>query len=595
VDYAKVKSVAKHVEVEGPELDRVVLSTMAKIAKAVGGTLGPGGKTSLIERYEHALPPFLTKDGVTVFRALGFKNPIAHCVMEMARDASVKTANEAGDGTTTATILSEAIVRLMKEFCSKNRRVSPQWVVRQLEKTFRDVVEPAVRALSRKVDLETDLALLRAVAQVSANGDVELADAVMKCFEYAGDQGNVTIVEVSGPSKYEVEHVQGFTVNMGYERSCAKMYPKFINDPGTQRCVMENPVFLLYNGKINEFQHLMYVMEQVLAAESRPQDFGLKKPFPSNVVVVATGFSENVIANMAMNFSEARGMNIFPLVVPNDSPQSSAQLEFLRDLAGVTGAVILDQVSKPLQKAELADLGVGCSLFECTRYRSNIVGFSDEGALMLRVGEVEQQLKNPESELDRQLLQERLAKLSGGLARLKVFGSSNGETKEKRDRADDAVCAVRGAIKHGCLPGGAWTLLKLCDERVLPSNVVNDEILRPAFMAPIMRLIENSGIVEDSPQVAAVIDPIVKAIAEDKVKVYDFLENKHVDPYEGGILDSTPAVLEAIRNAVSIASQLGSLGSCVVFERDQELERSEARASAQWARDVSENPADDRP
>lgn len=607
MDYAKVKSVAKHVEVQGPKLDQLVLRTMAKVAAVVGGTLGPGGRPVMIERQEFGLPPILTKDGVTVFGSLGDSDPVAQCLIEVSRDAAGRTATEAGDGTTTATILSESIVRLMKEYCAENRRVSPQYVVRQIERTFRDVIEPAIvgvkdeegnvvkPGLSRTVDLEKDQDLLLAVAEVSANGDTELAKAVMECFDYTGDQGNVTIVEVPGRSHYEVEHVQGFTIGMGYERSCAKLYPKFINDQGTQRCVLENPVFLLYNGKINEMHHLVPLMEQVLAAGANPEQFGLQKSFPNNVVVVATGFSENVIANFALNFSEVRGMKIFPLVVPNDSPQSSAQLEFLRDLAGVTGAVILDQVSKPLQKAELSDLGVGCSLFESNRYRSNVVGFSDEQALQLRVSEVEQQLKNPESELDQRLLQERLAKLSGGLARLKVFGSSNGETKEKRDRAEDAVCAVRGAIQHGCLPGGAWTLLKLCDKRIMPETPVNDHILREAFMAPILRLIENSGVVENSPEVANIIDPITLAIGEDRALVYDFLELKHVDPYEGGILDSTPAVLEALRNAISIASQIGTLGGCVVYKRDAELERTEARANAQWERDAGSNPADERP
>ena len=594
MEYAKVKSVSKWVEPSGPTLDRIVLDTMSLISRVVGGTLGPGGRVVLIERPEHGLPPFPTKDGVTVFRSLGFDNAIAHCVMEVSRDASVRTANEAGDGTTTAAILSEAIVRLMKEYCRENPRISPQRVVRHLETTFRDVIEPTVKSLSRSLDLEEDTSFLRAIAQVSANGDSDLADAVMECFEVAGDQGNVTIVEEGGRSHYEVEHIQGFPIAMGYEESCKKFYSKFINDPGKQRTILDNPAFLLYHGRVNEVRDLVPIIEQTLAAFQRPSDFGYSKPFTPHLVVVATGFSEGVLATCATNFDDPRAPRIFPLLVPNNSPQSNAQYEFLRDLAGITGATLCDPISKPLPTVELKDLGVGCEQFECTRSRSNVLGFADEGALQLRLDEVQQQLESPESELDANILRERIAKLSGGIARLKVVGPSNGELKEKCDRAEDAVCAVRGAIKSGCLPGGAWTLLKLCDRRVLPTNDINDAILRAAFQTPFVRLVENSGIVSDE-DAMQILKPILQGIALDEIVVYDFLESKHVNPYEGGILDSTPAVLEAIRNAISSASQLGTLGGCVVQRRDHDLERTEAKASADFLRNVNHNPADERP
>lgn len=592
MDYAKVKSVAKQVEVEGPDLDAIILATMAKIAKVVGGTLGPGGKPVLIERYEHGLPPFLTKDGVTVYRSLGFENAIAHCLMEVSRDASIRTANEAGDGTTTATILSEAIVRLTKEYCKKNPRVSPQRVVRHLQKTFRETIEPAVQELSRALNLESDQGFLRSIAQVSGNGDSDLADAVMECFDVTGDQGNVTIITEGGPDGYEVEHIQGYPIAMGYEESCKKLYPKFINDPGTQRTLLEKPAFLLYHGRINEIRDLVPIIEQALSAYQSPTTYGLDKPFTPHLVVVATGFSEGVLATCAMNFDDPRAPRVFPLLVPNNSPQTNAQGEFLMDLAAVTGATLCDPISKPLATVRLEDLGVGCELFECSRSRSNIVGYADEGALQLRLEEVQQQLQNPDSELIANLLQERIAKLSGGIARLKVVGSSNADLNERRDRAEDAVCAVRGAVKSGCLPGGAWTLLKL--QTLLDDDPINNHILRPAFTAPFKRLVENSGILTDE-EGARVLDPILLGIKNDKPIVYDFLESKHVDAFEGGILDSTPAVLEAIRNAISSASQIGTMGGVVVFKRDAELERTEAKATSQWLREANTNPADERP
>jgi chaperonin GroEL len=586
MDYHKVKSVAKSVSVKGDSLNSTILHTMSTISKIVGGTLGPGGQPVLIERYEHNLPPIVTKDGVTVFRSLGFDDSAAHCIMEAARDAAVRTASDAGDGTTTATILSEAIVRYINEYCNAKKRVSPQKVVRHLESMFRDYIEPGIKQLSRRVNFDNaeDAKLLRAVAQVSANGDTALADAVMQCFEITGDEGNVTIVETSGPSRYEVEKIDGYSVPVGYDDSCGKFYSAFINDPGTQRVVMEKPVFLLYHGRITEIQSIKLLMEQVGYLWET-------KKYNRNVVICAIGFSETVLANLAANFLRDDTINVFPLVVPQ-SIMPNGQQEFLKDMSAITGAKILDPLSAPIDQASIEDLGPGVEMFEGGRFRSSVLGYADETLLEIRISELEQQLSAAEAELDAIQLRERIAKLAGGIAKLHVIGSSNGERKEKRDRAEDAVCAVRGAIKHGCLPGGAWTLLKLLS--ILPHDEIIDSVLRPAFMEPFNRLLSNSGIVDDK-EARAVLGPILEGIRDGKPVVYDFLNNKHVDPYADGILDSTPAVLESVRNSISIATLLGTLGGTVVFRRDNELERSEAQATAAWLRDANSNPADERP
>lgn len=586
MEYGKVKSVSKQVVTKGKALDSAILETMKTVSSIVGATLGPGGQPVLIERYEHGLPAMVTKDGVTVFRSLGFDDSTRHCIMECARDAAVRTASEAGDGTTTATVLAEAIVRNTHRFCKKNPRISPQRVVRHLERIFREHAEPAIKAMAVRpaVDDTRGRFYLHAVARVSANGDTDLADAVMKCFDMVGDDGNVTITESNGPSHYEVEKIEGYPVPMGYEESCAKFYPKFINDPGTQRCVMEKPVFVVYHGRITEIQTIVLLMEQIAQAWQNQN-------FPHNVVLVATGFSESVLGNLAVNFAEPASINVFPLLAPQ-SPMPNGQLHFLEDVCAITKAELFDPLNRPLEQATLEDLGVGVRVFEATRFRSNIIGHASDDTLLLRIDDLQVQAQNPESELDRMLLQERIAKLSGGIAKLKVIGASNGELKEKRDRAEDAVCAVRGTIKHGCVPGGGWVLMKLCN--VLPRDPITDEVLRPALMEPVWRILSNCGIVDDE-EGKAVIDPILLGIANGKTVVYDALEARHVDAFDGGILDSTPAVLEAIRNSISIASLLGTLGGAVVFKRDLELERSEAQVTQQFLRDANTNPADERP
>lgn len=610
MEYRKVKSTAKVVTPKGPKLMATVRSTLETISALVGATLGPGGRGVLIERYEHNLPPIVTKDGVTCFRALGFVDPTQQTIMETARDASVRTASEAGDGTTTAAVLAEAIVRRLDEYCVKNEKVSPQKVVRLLERTFRDVIEPLIkeRSISANVSTEEGRALLHAVAKTSANGDRTLADAVMQCYEITGDEGNVTIVEEPGPSGYEVEEIRGYGVPVGYEDTCGKLWSKFVNDPGTARCVMSRPVFAIYNGRITETQTIQLLMERIGTAWA---DGSYNH---HNVVLVATGFSESVLGELAVNFGMPNTINVYPLSAPQ-SPTPGGQFGFLEDLCAVTGANMFDPLNHTFDQGDFSDLGPGVELFEATRYRSNIVGhasgplfqgyneegqavYADHGSyeddILLRIDELRSQIQVAPSQLDRLLLEERVAKLAGGIARLKVIGPSNGETKEKRDRAEDAVCAVRGAIKHGCLPAGGWMLMELTKQLRAIGETTGKaaliEVLVPALEEPVRKLLANAGLNKD--EILEVLDGYRSPPLD---LVYDADSHAWVDPYETGLMDSTPAVLEAVRNSISIAALLGTLGGTVVFARDDQLERTEARDTAEFIRNSNVNEADLRP
>jgi chaperonin GroEL len=585
MSYAKVKSVSKAVEVKGASLSGKVLSTMRIIADIVGSTLGPGGQPVLIERQEFGMPAMISKDGVTVFRNLGFDDPVAHVIMETARDASVRTATEAGDGTTTATVLAEAIVRCSNSFVTKNPRYSPQRVVRKLENVFTTVISPAVDALSHKANFGTPEGreALRSVARVSANGDEALANAVIECFNLVGDDGNVTISEISGPSAYEVERIEGFPIGMGYEDSCGKFYAKFINDPATQMCRMENPAFVCYHGRITDIQTLIKFFSEIGSAW---QTDG----FRHNIVLVATGFSDTVLANLATNFAEVGSINVFPLLTPQNAVQGS-ELAFLQDIAAYTGATILDPLNKPFDVATLQDVGLQAKHFEAGRFRSSVLcGHTADGTplneltVLDRVEQLRALLGQETSIYETNILQERIGKLTGGIAKLKVVGPSSGELREKRDRAEDAVAAVRGAVKHGTLPGGGWTLIKLYGDLALLKDEVVDSVLRPALLAPVYRLLQNAGMAYE--EAHEVVETISARIAgSEEPSAYDALNFQYVDSRSGGLLDSTPAVLEAIRNSISIAGLLGTLGGAVVFKRDTELERNEARETNQYLRD----------
>ena len=581
VSYHKVKSVPKVVSTESTGLKAKVLSTMQTVAEVVGATLGPGGRPVLIERQEYGLPNIVTKDGVTVFRSLGFDDATSHCIMEAARDASVRTANEAGDGTTTATILSHAIMQNMANACEDNPRLSPQKLTRDIGTFFSKHIEPMLIELSKKVELDEEgKKILHKVARLSANGDEELATKVMECFDLVGDAGNVTIIEESGHSAYEVERIDGYPVTLGYEDCCGRYYPQFINDQGASQVRMEKPVFVLYFGKITDIQSLMNILGKINAGWEQGK-------ISHNIVVAATGFSDTVIGHMAVNFPVASTLNVYPLLVPM-SQSSTGQLDFLEDLAAITGGKVLSNLGKTLDNAEISDLGhLKDGLFEASRFRSNIIGRRDDILILERVEILQKRLKNAISQLDGLILQERIGKVSGGIAKLKVIGSSTGEVKERRDRAEDAICAVRGALKSGYLPGGGWGLLNaFC----VAEDYAPDEIkylLFDSLLAPIYRLLGNAGLPED--EIDENVSVMLDIVRRKERKVYDALQQKFVDADEAGILDSTPAVIEALRNSISIATVLGTLGGAVVFPRDKEFERRESKEAHDYLRNTGEN------
>jgi chaperonin GroEL len=553
----------------------------------------------VIEHQETGMAPLVTKDGVTVFRSLGFNDSVRHVFMETTRDASIRTASEAGDGTTTATILAEAFMRYTMEFTKENKHVASQRIVRSLNSIVKDgltelesiTIRPTLGTPEGRTQLE-------AVARVSANGEAELARAVMESFDIVGDNGNVTITEASGPSKYTVEKIEGYSVPVGYEESCGPFYQKFVNDPATQSCVLEKPTFILYYGRITDFNSIYRNLAMIANAASDQMVLGGDNGHKvnHNVILVATGFSETVLANLAAGFNGEGTLNVFPLSVPL-SDVKTGQMDFLMDLAAMTGATILDTLGTPLANMEMAHLGFGPETFEATRFRSNIIGYRDQLLVFERVDEIEKQLGSLAVSIkEKNLLRERSAKLTSGIARLIVQGPSHGEIRERRDRAEDAICAVRGAINSGALPGGGGGLLHLhkvfdpANEKTKSydslTQLVIEKVFRPALLTPVYRLFTNAGYSSEE------ATEFISKMSKDQT--YDLHAETFVNPYKAGLLDSAPAVSEALRNSVSVASLLGATGGVVVFARDIELERQEARDTTDFLRNASVNEANER-
>lgn len=578
MSHRKAKTAPKIFLTDQKQLKELVLKTMGRVADAVGRTMGPGGRNILIESDFPGIPNKNTKDGVTVFKALGEINSYEHLIIEQARDAAQRTASEAGDGTTTATVLSYNIIKHLFEFCENNRKYSPQRAARRIAKVADNILVPYIMSRSIKIG-EDNQHMLKMVANISANGDQDMADAVIKAFEEIGygDASHVTIREVSGKKGYKVERIDGFPIGMGYEDSIGKLHTAFINDQANQRCYMEKPLFLLYDGVINDIVNILPLINE-MGTKYVSGDADYK-----NLVIFAHGFSENVLTNLAFNFSDPNTINIIPMVTPMAQFVNS-QLQFLMDLSAFTGAKIFglkDQVSQ----ANVQALGSGMESFECYRFRSTVIGDPDPTNVEVRAEDLKTMMNNEESAAEKIWLQERLGKITNGIAKLTIYGGSNGELKEAHDRCEDAVCAVRSAISHGALPGGCRLsidlALKLAAE--LPSGDPAREVLMPALMGLPMRLLDNAGYNQEE------IQKVIENLVSDPNLVYDIENEKYGKAEELGLFDATKAVSESLSNAVSIANVLGTCGGLVCHPRDAEFERSEARADAEFMR-VTSNP-----
>lgn len=579
MSHRKAKTAPKIFLTDQKKLKKLVLETMGEIADAVGRTMGPGGKNVLIESDFPGLANNNSKDGVTVFKSLGYIDSFKHLITEQARSSAERTASEAGDGTTTATVLSNAIIQNIFDFCEKHPRYSPQKAVRRVKKVAETMLAPYIQSRAIMIS-EENKHMLKMVANISANGDMDMADAVIQAFEEIGygDASHVTIREISGKTGYKVERIDGFPIPIGYEESIGKLHTAFINDQANQRCYLEKPLFLLFDGQINDIINILPIINGLGKKYTEEANSDYK-----NLVIFAHGFSENVLTTLAYNFADPGTINIIPMVTPM-SQFINSQLQFLLDLSAFTGAKVFglkDQVSH----AQLSDLGGSMESFECYRFRCTVVGDPDPINVEVRADDLKKQKEQAESKAESGWLEERIGKITNGIAKLTISGGSNGELKESFFRAEDAICSVRSAITNGALPGGCRIAidmaLKLSQD--LEEGDPAREILMPSLLALPQRLLDNAGYHMDE------IQEVIAKLIENPDLVYDIENEKYGKAEELGLFDATKAVSESLNNAISIASVLGTMGAIVCHPRDSEFERSEARADNEFMR-ISENP-----
>lgn len=588
MSYRKAKTAPKVYLSDKNKIQAIVLETMNDISTLVGSTLGPGGKVCLLESDHQDISDRISKDGISVFLSMANQNPYKHSIIEVARSCSLRTATEAGDGTTTTAVLANELIKNIFDFCDKNPKESPQKTVRRIKKVMEETLLPYIAERSIKVTEESKSLLLN-VATISANGEKALANAVLQCFEEVGygEASHVTIRELPGPSGYQVERIEGYPIPIGLEESSGKYFSSFINDQANQRCYLENPKFILFDGTLQDMATISPLLNAIEYriqpnGPGTPPDGEALKEF-SKIVLVAHGFSETVISTLAYSFEQTGTLRMVPIRSPM-AQFMNAPTHWMADLAAFTGAKVFG-LKNQISEATVEDLGTGMENFEATRFRSTLGGSPEPMNIEFRADELKKQLKRAESKAESGWLEERIAKITSGIAKLTIVGSSPADIKERADRAEDAVCAIRSSITHGVLPGGGRIILDLALllAEELPKEDAAREVLMPSLIAVVNRLLDNAGYHQEEAQ------QVRTRLIESPSDVYDIENQVFGAAEELGIFDATKAVSEALRNSVEIAGVLGTLGGIVCHPRDSEFERKEASLDEEW-RKASQNP-----
>lgn len=537
------KTKAKTIISDQKKIEAIVLETMNTMATIVGATLGPGGRPVLIER--DGLSVLVTKDGVTVARSLGVSDAAANTIVEAAKEICVNTAKEAGDGTTTAIVLANAIVKYGQEFLKNNPKYNPQRLVNELNEAYRFVVVPQIRHLARETRTEQELI---SVATISANGDGEIASSVVKAVMAAGDDGTVLINESQGRDTY-VETLEGYVVTTGL-KELGQMGPIFINDKAGQQVLMDNGYVVLYDGTINDLKVPSHIQDAVA------DEGGFSDGTP--IIVFAHGFADAVVDKFAK--TTKGGLTIVPVKTPRSGLPNGASM-FLHDMAAYTGGVVFD--ASNLEDMDAEDFGRFDSA-KINMYESFLIGSPEAEDVEKRIVELKAVGDAAFSEMDKSFIKAAVAKLTGGVSTIYVGGTSDLEVREKKGRVEDAVEAVRSAIAEGIVTGGCMTHIDIINALISSDEYKKSwEILVNALYEPFHLLMSNCG--ENSVE-------ILEKISLDRSLMFDANKHQYVDIKSSNVIEPAKVTRVSIGNALSVASLLTTLGGVVVVPRNADME-----------------------
>ncbi|MBI1326124.1 MAG: chaperonin GroEL [Alphaproteobacteria bacterium] len=490
------------------------------LANAVKVTLGPKGRNVVIEKSFGA--PRITKDGVTVAKEIELEDKFENLGAQMLREVASKANDAAGDGTTTATVLAQALVTEGLKIVEAG--MNPMDVKRGMDKAVSALVED-MKSRAKKIKSNQEIAQ---IATISANGDKEIGDYLAKAMEKVGNEGVITVEEAKS-LETELEVVEGMQFDRGY------LSPYFVTNGEKMVCELENPLILLFEKKLSNLQAMLPVLESVVQS-GRP------------LLIIAEDVEGEALATLVVNKLRG-GLKVAAVKAPGFGDRRKAMLE---DMAILTqGELVSEDLGMKLENVNVGMLGKAKKV-RITKDDTTIIdGAGDKKTIEARCSQIRQQIEATSSDYDREKLQERLAKLSGGVAVIRVGGSTEVEVKEKKDRVDDAMHATRAAVEEGIIAGGGTALLYASNALKSVKGANEDEqagveLVRRAVQAPLRQIAQNAGV-----DGAVVAGKLLEQ--EDTDFGYDAQNDNYCNLVKEGIIDPVKVVRSAIQNAASVA------------------------------------------
>jgi chaperonin GroEL len=495
---------------------------VSKLARAVKVTLGPKGRNVILQKSFGS--PTVTKDGVTVAKEIDLEDVYENMGARMVREVASKTSDVAGDGTTTATVLAEAIFN--EGLRAVVAGVNPVQLKLGIERAVADITEK-LQKMSIKIKDKSDMAN---VASIAANNDREIGEKLAEAMEKVGKDGVITVDEGKSLTT-EIEWVEGMQFDRGY------LSPYFVTDPNTMTAVLEDPYVLVYEKKLSNIKDLVPILEQVVQ-QGKP------------LLIIAEDVEGEALATLVIN--RLRGtFNCVAVKAPGYGDRRKAMMEDISILAG--GQAIFEALGVKLENLTLADLGRAKKVIVDKDNTTIIEGSGKSSDIKARIDQIRREIENSTSDYDREKLEERLAKLSGGVAKINVGGATESEMKEKKARVEDALHATRAAVQEGILPGGGVAILRAAsqckpDESLSTDEKTGYEIVLRSARSPLTMISQNAG--KDG-------GIVCEKVLEQKGNFgYNALTDTFEDLVKAGVIDPTKVTRTALANAASVSTLL---------------------------------------
>ncbi|HEX5790525.1 MAG TPA: chaperonin GroEL [Luteolibacter sp.] len=498
-----------------------LLRGVEKIARAVKATLGPAGRNVILDKKFGS--PTITKDGVSVAKEVELEDPYENMGAQLIREVSSKTSDIAGDGTTTATVLAEAIYK------EGLRNVTAGANPISLQRGIMKATEAIIAELKKISKAVSDAKEIAQVASISANSDTEIGNIIAEAMDKVGKDGTITVEEAKGIETY-LDVVEGMQFDKGY------LSPYFVTNPDTMEAQLDNAYILINEKKISSLKDMLPLLEKV-AKSGRP------------LLIIAEDVEGEALATLVVN--KLRGiLNIAAVKAPGFGDRRKAMLEDIAVLTG--GRVITEDLGIKLESVEVADLGQAKRITISKENTVIVEGGGSSDAITGRVNQIRKQIEDTTSDYDREKLQERLAKLAGGVAVINVGAATETEMKEKKARVEDALHATRAAVEEGIVPGGGTALIRaniaVGKLKLEGDEATGAEIVSRAIEAPLRQLISNAG-----REAALIVEQVKKGKGSEG---YNVATDKFEDLIASGVVDPTKVTRSALQNAASISGLL---------------------------------------